>query len=101
IIDRGSSTFHQDVRWTPTVHMIPSIKSICNIPVIFDASHSTGRRDLVSPMTLAGVAAGANGVLVEVHDNPKKSLSDADQAIDIKSFIKLMDKIKKVRSAIE
>lgn len=101
IIERGSSTFHTDVRWTPVPHTIPSIKSICDIPVIFDASHSTGRRDLVASMTLAGVAAGADGVLIEVHDNPKQSLSDADQAIDPNTFSQLMIKINKVREAIK
>lgn len=100
IIERGSSTFHSDVRWTPVPHMIPSIKSMCDIPVIFDASHATGRRDLVPPITLSGVAAGANGVLIEVHDIPEKSLSDHEQALNIKTFKALMSKIKKVRNAI-
>jgi 3-deoxy-7-phosphoheptulonate synthase len=90
LIERGSSTFHNDVRWTPTIHVIPSVKSICEIPVIVDASHSTGRRDLVPPITLAGIAAGADGFLVEVHTNPDKSLSDAEQAIDPETFEKLM-----------
>lgn len=100
LIERGSSTFHNDVRWTPTPHVIPSVKSICDIPVIMDASHSTGRRDLVPPMALAGVAAGAGGVLIEVHDNPEQSLSDAEQAIDPSTFYKLIKKIKNVRSVL-
>lgn len=100
IIERGSSTFHNEVRWTPMVHMIPAIKSICDIPVIFDASHSTGRRDLVAPLTLAGVAAGADGVLIEVHHNPSQSISDPEQAINITTFSNLMNKIKKVRGVI-
>ncbi|HLP81122.1 MAG TPA: hypothetical protein VK141_03890 [Nitrosomonas sp.] len=100
LIERGSSTFHNDVRWTPTPHVIPSIKAICNIPVIMDASHSTGRRDLVPSMALAGVAAGASGILVEVHDNPDKSLSDAEQAIDPITFEQLMKKVNSVRRAI-
>jgi len=101
LIERGSSTFHNDVRWTPTPHVIPSVKSICDIPVIMDASHSTGRRDLVPSMILSGVAAGADGVLIEVHDNPENSLSDADQAIDPSTFYKLIPKINKVREAIK
>jgi len=100
IIERGSSTFHTDVRWAPMPHIIPSIKSICDIPVIMDASHSTGRRDLVPSMTLAGVAAGADGVLIEVHDNPEKSLSDADQAIDLNTFKDLIDKINSIRRIV-
>lgn len=101
LIERGSSTYHNDVRWTPTFHTIPSVQSICNIPVIFDASHSTGRRDFVSPMALAGVAAGANGLLVEVHHNPEKSISDPDQAITPKDFKILMSKVWGIREMIK
>lgn len=97
LIERGSSTFHTDVRWTPCVHTIPSVKSICDIPVIMDASHGTGRRDLVAPLTLAGVAAGADGVLLEVHNETEKSISDADQAITPENFEKIMRKITKIR----
>lgn len=100
LIERGSSSFHNDVRWVPTPHVIPSVKSICDIPIIMDASHSTGRRDLVSPMTLAGVAAGADGVLIEVHDDPRNSMSDADQSIDPETFKELISRINKIRYAI-
>lgn len=100
LIERGTSTFHNDVRWTPTPHVIPSVKSICDIPVIMDASHSTGRRDLVPSMTLSGVAAGADGVLIEVHDSPKESISDSDQAIEPDAFKVLIEKVKKVRQVI-
>lgn len=100
LIERGTSTLHSDIRWTPTPHVIPSVKSICGIPVIMDASHSTGRSDLVPSMALAGVAAGADGVLIEVHDNPEHSFSDPEQAITPEIFEKLMKKIKAVRSAI-
>lgn len=97
LIERGSSTFHNDVRWTPCVHVIPSVKSICNIPVIFDASHSVGRRDLVKPMALAGTAAGAGGILIETHFEPEKSLSDADQAVSVDDYIKIIDRVKFLR----
>ena len=80
--------------------MIPAIKAICEIPVIVDASHGTGRRDLVSPMTLAGVAAGAAGCLVECHYDPDASISDAEQAIDPQSLYKLSEKINKLREAL-
>lgn len=100
LIERGSSTYHNDVRWTPTIHLIPSIKSICNIPVIWDASHSTGRRDLVPSVCLSGVAAGADGVLIETHFDPEKSLSDADQAIDLETFKILIEKINLIRRTV-
>lgn len=101
LIERGTSSYHTDVRWCPTVHTIPSVQSICNIPVVFDASHSTGRRDFVTPMALAGVAAGANGLLCEVHFSPEKSLSDADQAIYPSEFKNLMAKIWHLREAVK
>ncbi len=65
-----------------------------------DASHGTGRRDLVEPMTLAGVAAGANGILVETHPNPEMSLSDSDQAIGLDVFMSLMDRVGSLRRAL-
>ena len=101
LIERGSSTHANHVRWDLSISMIPAIKKITKIPVICDASHGTGRRDLVEPMALAGIAAGADGVLIEVHTNPYKSLSDADQAIFPDEFKSIMSKIVKVRSAIQ
>lgn len=100
LIERGSSTNANHVRWDLSLSMIPAIKALSKIPVIVDASHGTGRRDLVSPMTLAGVAAGAGGVLVEVHESPDKSLSDPDQAITPNEFQELMNKVKLVKAAI-
>jgi 3-deoxy-7-phosphoheptulonate synthase len=101
LIERGTSTLHTDARWTFTPHTIPSVASISALQVISDASHSTGRRDLVPSMALAGVAAGASGILVEVHPEPDKSLSDADQALSFNDFSKLIEKVKKVREAIK
>ena len=100
LIERGSSTFHNDSRWTPCIHTIPSVKSICNIPVIFDASHSTGRRDLVEPMALAGVAAGAAGILIETHLDPDRSISDSEQALSEYDFKKLNYKVDKLLGVI-
>ena len=96
IIERGSSTFMNHVRWDLSISAIPAIKSITGIPVIVDASHGTGRRDLVEPMTLAGIAAGADGFLCETHPNPTASLSDSDQAVDFKTFSRIQDKAKKI-----
>jgi 3-deoxy-7-phosphoheptulonate synthase len=101
LIERGSSTHANHVRWDLSISMIPAVKAITKIPVIVDASHGTGRRDLVEPMTLAGVAAGAGGLLVEVHEDPSNSLSDPDQAITPEAFQELMVKVNKVREAIK
>lgn len=100
LIERGSSSHMNHVRWDLSISIIPAIQSICNIPILVDGSHGTGRRDLVMPMTLAGVAAGANGVLIETHPEPEKSASDADQALHFNDFRKLMYKIQSVREAI-
>lgn len=100
LIERGGASIHNHVRWDLSISMIPTIQRITEIPIVVDASHGTGRRDIVTPMTLAGIAAGADGFLVEVHEDPEKSLSDAEQAIDPFMFGVLMKKIKAVRSAI-
>lgn len=83
IVIRGSSSFHDHVRWDLSVSLIPAIKAITQVPVLVDPSHGTGRRDLVRPMALAGIAAGADGVLVEMHPKPDKSVSDAEQAVSL------------------
>ena len=101
LIERGISTFNTDTRWTLDITSIPAIKSICDVPVICDASHGTGRRDLVRPMTLAGVAAGADGILVEVHDEPEKSLSDPEQAITPHEFRSLMNVVENIRGVVK
>lgn len=99
LIERGSSTHANHVRWDLSLSMIPAVRAISKIPVIVDASHGTGRRDLVSPMTLAGVAAGAAGILVEVHESPEHSLSDPDQAITPEQFDQLMNRVALVKAA--
>ncbi len=83
IIIRGSSSFHNHVRWDMSVSLIPAIKTLTGVPVIADPSHGTGRRDLVRPMGMAGVAAGADGILVEMHPDPDRSVSDSEQAITL------------------
>lgn len=100
LIERGSATNANHVRWDLSISMIPAVKALTQIPIVVDAAHGTGRRDLVEPMTLAGVAAGADGCLVEVHPTPEKSLSDADQAITPDAFDSLMTKVKKIRGVL-
>ena len=86
LVERGSSTHMNHVRWDLSISIIPAIKAITGLPVIVDASHGTGRRDLVEPMTYAGMAAGADGYLVEVHPKPDESWSDAEQALPLKDL---------------
>lgn len=96
IIERGSVSFTNHVRWDLSVSMIAAIKAETGVPIIVDASHGSGRRDLVTPLTLAGLVAGADGCLVEFHPKPDESISDSEQALSIDSFSQLAQKIKKL-----
>lgn len=89
LIIRGSSTFHNHVRWDLSVSLIPAIKALTKVPVIVDPSHGTGRRDLVTPVGRAGMAAGADGILVEMHPKPDESVSDAEQALSLEAGVNL------------
>jgi 3-deoxy-7-phosphoheptulonate synthase len=86
LIERGSASFMTHVRWDLSLSVIASVKLKTGIPILCDGSHGTGRADLVRPMTKAGLAAGADGYLVEVHPKPNESLSDAAQAIPLSEF---------------
>ena len=70
------------IRWAPDIMMIPALKELTNIPIIYDPSHSTGYRNFVKPISKAAIAAGADGLIIESHPVPEKSISDADQAIN-------------------
>ena len=100
LIERGSVSHTNHTRWDLSVSMIPAIKTITDIPIIGDPSHGTGRRDLVEPMALACVASGADGLLIETHTSPDESLSDADQATSPESFVKIINKVNKIRSVL-
>lgn len=101
LIERGSSTHMNHVRWDLSLSIIPAVQEITDIPILCDASHGTGRRDLVEPMTLAGVAAGADGILVETHPDPEKSLSDADQAVGLDTFMSIMSNVTAIRKVLK
>jgi len=82
-------------RWAPDIMMIPALKELTNIPIIYDPSHSTGKRSLVKSVSMAAIAAGCDGLIVECHPRPEESISDADQAIDVstlKEIIKFKEK---------
>ena len=99
IIIRGSASFNDHVRWDKSVSLIPAIKDITGMPVLADPSHGTGRRDLVRPMALASVAAGADGRLIEAHPQPELSLSDAAQAVGLPAAASLVQDAMAVRRA--
>lgn len=100
LIERGGVSFVNHVRWDVSVSMIAAIKGITGLPVLIDASHGTGRRDLVEPVTLAGIAAGADGFLCEVHPDPERSMSDADQAISLDEYVQIKKKAEKMKGVL-
>jgi len=93
LCERGIRTFEQYTRNTLDITAIPVIHNLSHLPIIVDPSHGTGRWNLVIPMSLAAVAAGADGLIVEVHPNPEKALSDSAQTLSLENFQRLMDKV--------
>ena len=91
---RSSSRFLMDLQ------VIPAVKEICHLPIISDPSHATFWAPWVESMTLASIAAGADGILIEVHPDPKKAAVDPLQPLDFKQFKSLIEKSKKVASSI-
>ena len=100
LCERGIRTFESATRFTIDLAAIPMIKSMSHLPVIADPSHSTGRSHLVTPMTLAAVAAGAHGIIVDVHPNPAVAKCDGAQALTLESFEDMMARATAVARAI-
>jgi len=100
LCERGIRTFEKYTRNTFDVSAIPLLKKLSHLPVIADPSHGTGVRDLVLPVSKAALAAGADGLLVEVHPDPLSALSDGFQSLDLKDFARMMEELKTVSSAL-
>ena len=90
LCERGIRTFETATRNTLDVAAIPVLKRETHLPVIVDPSHAAGRAELVAPLALAAVAAGADGLIVEVHPCPEQALSDGGQSLDPEAFADLM-----------
>ena len=101
LCERGIRSFSQTSRAALDVSAIPLLKRMTHLPVIVDPSHAAGRAELVPPLALAAAAAGADGLMIEVHDRPAAALSDAAQALTCTAFAELAEKIRRVRQAIE
>jgi 3-deoxy-7-phosphoheptulonate synthase len=93
LCERGIRGFEQFTRFTLDVAAIPVIKRLSHLPIIADPSHSTGRWYLVTPVALASVAAGAHGLLVEVHPNPDQAKCDGAQSLTFENFRGLMHQV--------
>ena len=100
LCERGIRTFETATRFTFDVNAIPLVKKLSHLPLIGDPSHATGKWDLVEPVALAAIAAGADGLEVEVHPNPDHALSDGAQSLTPKNFAKLMDRARTLGDAI-
>lgn len=93
LCERGIRTFETSTRNTLDLAFVPLAKELTHLPIMVDPSHATGKRSLVAPMSKAALVAGAHGVLVEVHPDPEKALSDGPQSLTLQGFEKLMGEI--------
>ena len=100
LCERGIRTFDTYMRNTMDIAAIPVIKQLSHLPVMADPSHGTGRRDKVAAMARAAVAAGADGLLIEVHENPERALSDGAQSLYPDQFDQLMDEVRMIAPAV-
>lgn len=100
LCERGIRTFETGTRFTLDISSIPLAKRLSHLPVVADPSHGTGRWYLVEPMCLAAVAAGADGVMVEIHPNPDRALSDGAQSLKFDKFRRLMQRLDTVAEAV-
>ncbi len=100
VCERGIRTFETYTRNTMDISAIPIVHKLSHLPITADPSHGTGRRDKVAPMARAAVAAGADAILVEVHCNPDKALSDGAQSLYPEQFARLMDELRVIAQAV-
>jgi len=100
LCERGIRTFENYTRNTFDISAVPAIKHLSHLPVVADPSHGTGRRELVAPVARAAVAAGADGLMIEVHPNPDQALSDGYQSLNPVDFGRLMDELTPLTAAL-
>ncbi|MBW3636627.1 MAG: 3-deoxy-7-phosphoheptulonate synthase [Armatimonadetes bacterium] len=98
--ERGIRTFEPSTRFTLDLSAIPAIKRASHLPIIIDPSQGTGRRDMVASMSKAAIAAGADGLIIEVHPHPEDALSDGQQTLDTNQFSQLMSDLKPIAQAV-
>jgi 3-deoxy-7-phosphoheptulonate synthase len=100
LCERGIRTFETYTRNTMDISAIPVVKKLSHLPIVADPSHGTGRRDKVAPMARAAVAAGADGLLIEVHPDPDRALSDGAQSLRPEQFEELMGQLRMIAPAV-
>jgi 3-deoxy-7-phosphoheptulonate synthase len=100
LCERGVRTFALHTRNTLDLAAVPAVRRISHLPVVIDASHAAGKNYMVAPLARAGVAAGADGVLVEVHNDPKSALCDAAQALTLNEYDEMLRELRAIREVI-
>ena len=100
LCERGIRTFETYTRNTLDLSAIPALREKTHLPIVVDPSHATGKSSLVESMALAAVAAGADGLMIEVHNDPQNALCDGAQSLTPAQFDKLADKVRKIREVI-
>jgi 3-deoxy-7-phosphoheptulonate synthase len=100
LCERGIRTFETSTRFTMDLSVIPAVKHLSHLPIIGDPSHATGYRHLVEHMAMATVAAGADGLIVELHPNPDRALSDGPQSLTFEGFRQMMERVRHVADAV-
>ena len=101
LCERGVRTFSDHSRNTLDLSVIPPAKHLSHLPILVDPSHGTGKRDYVPPMALAALAAGADGLLLEVHPSPERALSDGAQSLDFAGFKRLMESLRRLAEPLD
>jgi 3-deoxy-7-phosphoheptulonate synthase len=101
LCERGIRSFETATRGTLDISAVPVLKERSHLPVIVDPSHAAGKRSLVPSLSAAGVAAGADGLLIEVHDRPEEALSDGPQSLTLDGFAETMETVAKIAAALD
>jgi 3-deoxy-7-phosphoheptulonate synthase len=96
LCERGIRTFTDHTRNTLDLSIVPAVKRLSHLPIVVDPSHATGKRDSVLPMARASVVCGADGILVEVHHQPEKALSDGPQSLYPEQFVRMMNELEQI-----
>jgi 3-deoxy-7-phosphoheptulonate synthase len=100
LCERGIRTFETATRFTLDIMAVPVLKQMSHLPVVVDPSHAAGRRDLVLPLSLAAAAAGADGIIVEVHHNPEAAICDGPQAVPADDFADYAEQVQRVAAVV-
>jgi 3-deoxy-7-phosphoheptulonate synthase len=100
LCERGIRTFETATRFTLDIMAIPVLKELSHLPVVVDPSHAAGKRDLVLPLSLAAAAAGADGIIVEVHNDPDAAICDGPQAVPTEAFGEYVGQVRQVAAIV-